>query len=99
MSGKSAFLISSAAFLTYFIGRDMLDWPAQYQTSPIKMFFTVSVFLPWTVIVSGLLLGCMAGSLQDHWPLSSAVAAAFWSASVTVTDSPGDAMPQIGSST
>ena len=71
----------------------MFDWPEQTQTSPTSTSSKVTVFFPLTVIVCGPPAGS-GSSVTDHLPSSPAFAVFDWSAMLTVTSSPGSALPQ-----
>src|SRR6185436_11941999 len=92
MSGNLAAAISSAELSAPFTAISMFDCPLATHTSPTATFFTVSVFLPAT-IKSLPEPGARPWSLVLHLPFSSAVALADLSPRVTVTFSPGSAVP------
>src|SRR5262245_42681496 len=76
----------------------MFDWPEQTQTSPTRMLSISILFLPLIFILSGSDVVAKPGNLHSQRPRGSAVAVAFLPASSTVTSSPGEAVPQTGSS-
>ena len=75
----------------------MFDCPEQIQTSPTSTSLNVTVFFPFTVTVTGVALPGNGVSSTRHFPLSSAWACVFSEPTVTVTASPGSAVPQTGS--
>src|SRR4051812_43402606 len=95
MFGNLALAISSLALFELLTTHSILDCPEQTQTSPIRMFFSVSVFLPLIVISNGP-PDFSASSLIIHFLSSPALAVLVCPQKVTVTSSPGSAQPQIG---
>ena len=98
MPGRSAAAMSSAASEPL-RGQYMFDCPEQSQTSPTSTSLNVTAVLP-PETTSGV-PACfgsafIAGSLTSHLPESSAVAEASWPRNLTVTFSPGSAVPQTG---
>src|SRR5258706_1430334 len=93
--GYCASAISCSALLQPPRLISMFDWPEQTQTSPTKTFFNVIVFFPATTISNGP--PAFNGlSVTDHLPPASAVGLTGCFLNVTVTFSPGAAVPQIG---
>src|SRR5262249_3451960 len=70
----------------------MLDWPEQTQTSPTATLCTTNVFFPATVISHGPPAASGPSSTFQRPPLSGAVPAVC-PARLTVTCSPGSAVP------
>ncbi len=109
-SRSFGFFALSATFLPWsplvncFTRHSMFDWPEQTHTSPARTFLRVKVFLPAMVTVS-LSLAWNVPTRTIHQPSSRAVVpsliellASFpeTTSIVTVTFSPGSAVPQIG---
>ena len=74
----------------------MLDWPEQIQTSPTTMLARVMVLLPLMTRSAGFAFAESAARSTRHLPSASAVVESVWSAKVTETFSPAEALPQTG---
>ena len=74
----------------------MFDCPPQIQTSPISTSLIVTVFLPVTTSSWPTVFIFMAGNLSIHLPSASALVVAWALPTLTVTCSPGSAVPQTG---
>ena len=89
---------SLSALSLALIDHSMLDWPEQTQTSPTRTSLYSILFLPLMVIGSGP-PAAPESSLTIHSPLSPpASVTASWPRKVTVTASPGSALPQMETS-
>ena len=74
----------------------MLLWPPRIQTSPTRMFSSVSVLdFPFTVRFCGVLLASIGSRVTCQERSAPAVALASCPAQETVTVSPASAQPQI----
>ena len=76
----------------------MFDWPDAIQTSPTRMFLSMRVAPPFSVIVisAGSALAFRASSFSIHFPSSPALAFFSCPENFTVTSVPGLLQPQTG---
>jgi hypothetical protein len=76
--------------------RPMFDWPENIHTSPTSTSLMVIVLFPLMVSVCGKVFTASGSSTTCHWPFWSATTVLFCPAKLTVTISPGSAVPQTG---
>ena len=93
--GSFAAVCSCSKFFARLTCIAMFDWPEPSQTSPTSTSEKVTVFWPLTVSVCGP-AAASGASFTDHLPSAPAFAVAVWPAIVTVTSSPGAAVPHTG---
>ena len=92
--GRVAACTSSSPLSARRSGNSMFDWPEQSHTSPIAISSDAALapFAPVTLILNGP-PPARAGKLALHRPLASVVVVAFEPAKVTLSCSPGVALP------
>jgi len=97
MFSKFADAISRSPSLRRCRPNSILLWPANTQTSPMRILSKVKVAsFPLTVISRGLVLASIAGNVTFQLLSFAATADSSFPSNVTVTFSPGFAVPQTG---
>src|SRR5210317_1639859 len=76
----------------------ILDWPDAIQTSPTRMFLSVTLLPPFSLITisRGSKLALSGSNSDIHFPLAAAAADTFCPAKLTVTVVPGLLQPHTG---